>query len=106
MDFIIPIITEGYLWQIAPRGVDCPEKDDAKSVAYCLDARYARLIYVMMIEEHMRNGCLNYRVRPLVGSDKPHSLLNNPIFSCRVKLNQVEQLASRMSRAKPRPLKP
>lgn len=104
MDFIIPIISEGYLWQIAPRGVDCTEEDDLKSVNYCLDARYARLIYVMMIEEHLRNGCLNYRVRPLVGTCKPHSLLNNPIFSCRVNFNQVEQLASRMSKAKPRPL--
>jgi hypothetical protein len=36
--------------------------------------------------------------------DYPKQLLNIPIFSCRVKFNEVEQLASRMSRAKPRPL--
>ena len=63
VDYIIPIITEEYLWQVAPRNAATQDPDLSEPT--CLDAQYARLIYVMMLEEYQRNHCLNYRVRPL-----------------------------------------
>ncbi|KAI9563518.1 hypothetical protein GHT06_010981 [Daphnia sinensis] len=106
VDYVIPIITEGYLWQIAPRTAGTNE-DSIQTEPTCLDARYARLIYVMMLEEYQRNGCLNYRVRPIESDllgKQTHYLLRSPIFSFRKTVNQVGKLASILAQAKSRTL--
>jgi hypothetical protein len=102
VDYIIPIITEEYLWQISPGSADTQEVA-GQSEPTCLDARYARLIYVMMLEEYQRNHCLNYRVRPLESNllvRRTHYLLRSPIFSFRKGINQVDKLASILAQAK------
>lgn len=106
VDYVIPIITEDYLWQISPRNGN--ENVD-RSEPTCIDARYVRLIYIMMLEEYQRNNCLNYRVRPiesdtLVKRAPMHFLLRNPIFSCRKSVSQVDKLASVLAQAKIRPM--
>ena len=101
VDYVIPIITEEYLLQIAPGTAGTPVGDQSEPT--CLDARYARLIYVMMLEEYQRNHCLNYRVRPLESNlliRRNHYLLRSPIFSFRKGVNQVEKLASLLAQAK------
>lgn len=72
-----------------------------------MDARYARLIYVMMLEEFQRNRCLNYRVRPiesdtLANKSTKNFLLRTPIFSCRKSVSQIDKLASVLATAKTR----
>ncbi|EFX82465.1 hypothetical protein DAPPUDRAFT_302514 [Daphnia pulex] len=102
VDYIIPIITEEYLWQISPGSANTQEVA-GQSEPTCLDARYARLIYVMMLEEYQRNHCLNYRVRPLESNllvRRTHYLLRSPIFSFRKGVNQVDKLASILAQAK------
>ena len=104
MDFIIPIITDGYLWLVAPRGQQ-PDEDSTEEP--CLDSRYARLIYVMMNQELLNDRCLNWRVRPIEspGLARHHlqnSILANPMFSCRKKVGQLESLASVLAQSKPR----
>jgi hypothetical protein len=105
VDYIIPIITEEYLWQVAPR--TAATQDPELSEPTCLDARYARLIYVMMLEEYQRNHCLNYRVRPLESNllvRRTHYLLRSPIFSFRKAVSQVDKLATILAQAKIRTL--
>lgn len=102
MDYIVPIITDEYLWQIAPRA-----EPFAVSPTSSLDARLARLVYVMMNEEYVRNGCRNYRVRPVraakagAGPDRPHLLLSNPLFYvCRGE-DQLDDLARTLANSRP-----
>ncbi|XP_057376689.1 uncharacterized protein LOC130697912 [Daphnia carinata] len=106
VDYVIPIITKGYLWEIAPRTAGTNE-DSGQTEPTCLDARYARLIYVMMLEEYQRNCCLNYRVRPIESDmmgKQTHYLLRSPIFSFRKTVDQVGKLASILAQAKSRTL--
>lgn len=106
VDYIIPVITEGYLRQIAPRSGEVNEYSN-ETEPTCLDARYARLIYVMMLEEYQRNSCLNYRVRPIESDllvKRTHYLLRSPIFSFRKTVHQVGKLASILAQAKTRTL--
>lgn len=102
VDYIVPIITDEYLWQIAPRA-----EPFAVSPTSSLDARLARLVYVMMNEEYVRNGCRNYRVRPVraakagAGPDRPHLLLSNPLFYvCRGE-DQLDDLARTLANSRP-----
>ena len=108
MDYIIPIVTEDYLWQIAPRKNDEDDADWQRPESTSIDAQYARLIYVMMLEEYQRNRCLNFRVRPIesgaLNKKKPYLqiLMWNPLFQCRKTVSQVGQLASVLANAKTR----
>lgn len=104
MDYIIPIISPGYLWQVAPRGGPVGEEEDDDDEP-CLDSRYARLIYVMMNQELLKDGCLNWRVRPiesdiLTAQQKQNPILTNPLFSCRKKVPQVERLLTILAESK------
>lgn len=60
-----------------------------------------------MLEEYQRNGCLNYRVRPLESNSfaqSTHAILRNPLFTCRKRINQADQLANILVKAKSRPM--
>ena len=64
-----------------------------------LDTKFARLIYVMMNEEYLRNSCLNYRVRPILTSKaaahcRNHPLMSNSLFfSCRQE-EEIQKMAN------------
>lgn len=107
VDYVIPIITEGYLWQIAPRSTSnsSNEEFNIQQEQRSLDARYVRLIYVMMNDEYLRDRCVNYRIRPVVADDfvaRNFSLLHTPIFSCRKALSDLDRMALMLAKARPR----
>jgi hypothetical protein len=99
MDFIIPILTEGYvssLWSC--EGGRCAS----------LDAQYAQLIYDLASKDYVENSCRNYKVRCLVPDElsrtvfKSPPLSVDPIFSVYFPLSQIQKLVEMILRCKPK----
>ena len=102
MDYIIPILTEGYLRQIAPRG-NKSDDEESDCINSTMDSRYARLVFVLMNGEYFNDGAINRRIRPLESSDiikidaKRFSMINRPFFECREREDKLDTMIQRLS---------
>lgn len=73
MDYIMPIITEGYLSAIRRTEANSEDFDALAS----WDERYARLIYSLMNSEYVDNGCSNKRFACVIPEEvNIHNIVN------------------------------
>ncbi|XP_078033311.1 uncharacterized protein LOC144468052 [Augochlora pura] len=70
VNFIIPILTKGYLERIRNL-TKMYGKDQNK-----LDSKYLKYIYSLMQNEYSNNECTNFRVRCIVPDNEVHTILN------------------------------
>ena len=94
MDCIIPILTEGYAKRL--RG---------EVEGKCLDSTYAPFLYDVASKDYLDKGCMNYKVRCIVGHptalDLP-PLSIDPVFSAYFHTHQLEQLSCMILKSKPK----
>lgn len=87
VDFIIPILTEGYIERIKN------SKKIYMEDQYKLDAKYVKYIYSLSRYEYLNNRCFNYRVRCIVPDNNVHTVLNadlHPILQVWYRVSDIE----------------
>ena len=87
MDYVIPIITEGYLRSL--------ENHDIFSSSSYLDTKYTKYISELMFANYIQSSCINSKVRCLI-PEKFKNLLNShpkmtdPLFSVWILGKEIE----------------
>ncbi|XP_076651162.1 uncharacterized protein LOC143358131 [Halictus rubicundus] len=91
VNFIIPILTKGYLERIHNH-TKIYSEDQNK-----LDSKYIKYIYSLMKLEYVKNVCVNFRVRCIVPDNEVHTILRanlHPIFQAWFKESCIDTFIS------------
>lgn len=96
VDYVVPIITEGYLKAVSPSN-----SDTCQSSLHSIDPKFVKYIYTLMNTNYLQKDCLNDKVRCLIPDQSIHmtsqkGLFRGPLFQAWYKLSDVAELKQRM----------
>lgn len=89
MDFIVPILTEGYFRALY-------SKDVLNLPSCCIDGRYVPFIHDLMTKYYVKNTCKNKKIRCIIPDAHFSNIVGNPDF-CNDPVLQVYEKESRIN---------
>ena len=96
MNYIVPILTEGYLMSL--KGNSHHQGSSLSSI----DSIYVKFIHDLMMKHYVQNNCKNNKFRCIIPDDQYLNIINHkhmeldPVLKVYLKESEVEQLACRM----------
>lgn len=96
MDFVIPVLTDGYFAALK----------HPNPQARILDERYIQFIHDILISKYIHSNCLNLQVRPVIPSQSVNTIYNkqefihNSIFNAWKSDDEINVLARNMLKSR------
>lgn len=97
MDYIIPILTEGYFEALT---------NEKPTPTSCLDERYVQFIHDLMAKYYVENRCRNKKIRCIIPNNAVQDIYNkpkfknDPVLQAWVKECETDELARSMTRCR------
>ncbi|XP_046994722.1 uncharacterized protein LOC124606730 [Schistocerca americana] len=93
VNYVIPIVTKGYLDALTAESLT------EGPLTSCIDARYVKLIYTLMVNQYIKSGCINLKVRCIIPDGcewlmQEHPVVcNRPVLQAWLPEDEIEVLA-------------